>query len=191
MRKIFLFMLTSIDGFFEGPNHDLSWHNVDEEFNTFAIEQLNEMDTLLFGRKTYELMESYWPTDTAIKDDPIVSNLMNNTPKIVFSKTLNEVKETKNWKNARLLHEVNPAEINELKNQPGKNIGIIGSNNLGVNFIENVLLDEVRILLNPITLSQGTPVFHGLKERLHMKLLNTRKFSNGNILLYYQPAKVS
>ncbi|MCI0551564.1 MAG: dihydrofolate reductase, partial [Anaerolineae bacterium] len=70
MRKLFAFNMVTLDGFFEGPNQDISWHNVDDEFNQFAIEQTSTVDTILFGRKTYEGMASYWPTEAAIKDDP-------------------------------------------------------------------------------------------------------------------------
>lgn len=72
MRKIIFFMLTTLDGYFEGPGRDINWHNVDAEFNEFGIEQINSVDTLLFGRVTYELMAGYWPTESARADDPIV-----------------------------------------------------------------------------------------------------------------------
>jgi len=88
MGKVIVFNLITIDGFFERPKHEIDWHHVDEEFNEFAIEQLNTVDTLLFGRVTYDLMANYWPTPTAIKNDPIVANKMNSLPKIVISKTL-------------------------------------------------------------------------------------------------------
>jgi dihydrofolate reductase len=91
-------MMLSLDGYFEGPNHDLSWHNVDDEFNKFAIEQLKEADLLLFGRRTYQLMEAYWPKaakDPAMsKENLEIANLINNANKIVFSRTLDKVEET-------------------------------------------------------------------------------------------------
>ena len=88
MRKLFSFNMVTLDGYFEGPNHEIDWHNVDGEFNEFAIEQTGAVDMLLFGRVTYQLMASYWPTPDAIKNDPIVADLMNRLPKIVFSRTL-------------------------------------------------------------------------------------------------------
>ena len=88
MRKILFFMLTSLDGYIEGLNRELDWHNVDEEFNEFSIEQLNSVDILLFGRVTYEMMASFWPTPRAIETNPIVAVKMNSKPKIVFSRTL-------------------------------------------------------------------------------------------------------
>ena len=89
MRKIVVFNLVSIDGYFAGRDGDISWHNVDAEFNEYAIEKVTAGNTLLFGRVTYELMASFWPTPQAIKNDPIVAERMNNLPKIVFSRTLN------------------------------------------------------------------------------------------------------
>ena len=80
--------MVSLDGYVEGPKGELDWHNVDEEFNEFAIDQLNSVDVLLFGRVTYQMMESYWPTQEAIKNDPFVAGHMNTKPKIVFSRTL-------------------------------------------------------------------------------------------------------
>src|SRR5258708_12246126 len=88
MKKLLVSEMVSVDGFFAGPNGEIDWHNVDEEFNTFAIEQLDSVDTLVFGRVTYELMASYWPTAEALKDDSVVAAKMNALPKIVFSKTL-------------------------------------------------------------------------------------------------------
>src|SRR5512141_851647 len=109
MRKVLFFMMVTLDGFFEGRDHDINWHNVDEEFNDFAIAQLNEVDTLLFGRRTYEMMASYWPTEGAKKDDPIVAEKMNSLPKIVFSNTLSAVE----WENTRLVKESFAQEISD------------------------------------------------------------------------------
>lgn len=102
MGKVFLFMMVSLDGFFEGPNHEIDWHNVDGEFNEFAIEQAKDVGTMLFGRRTYELMASYWPTESAKKDDPVVAELMNSTPKNCLSRTL----EKAEWNNTRLVRGV-------------------------------------------------------------------------------------
>jgi dihydrofolate reductase len=85
MRKLFAFNMVTLDGFFEGPNRDISWHTVDDEFNQFAVEQTSTVGAILFGRVTYELMASYWPSPAAQSDDPVVANLMNTLPKVVFS----------------------------------------------------------------------------------------------------------
>ena len=181
MRKIFLFMMVSLDGYFEGTGHDISWHTVDEEFNTFAIDQLKKSDLLLFGRRTYELMVSYWPTDAAKQDDPMVAKLMNKTSKIVFSRTL----EKAEWENTRLIREDLDVQLAKLKESKGKDIAIFGSNTLAVSLLELGLLDEVRIMVSPVAIGKGTSLFKGLKKKVHFSLEKTRKFENGNILLYY------
>jgi dihydrofolate reductase len=185
MRKVFLFNMTTLDGFFEGPNQDISWHNADEEFNDFAIDQLNEIGTLLFGRVTYQMMASYWPTESAINDDPIVAGLMNSLPKIVFSKTLDKAE----WNNSRLVKENVVEEVLQLKEQPGKDIAIFGSSDLAVTLSENGLIDEYRIIVNPVFLGNGTSLLKGIKEKLNLKFLNARIFKSGNVLLYYAPER--
>jgi dihydrofolate reductase len=183
MRKVLFFMLTSLDGFFEGPKQDISWHHVDEEFNDFAIQQLQEFDLLLFGRVTYQMMASYWPTEGAIHDDPIVAGKMNSIPKIVVSKTLDKV----GWDNTRLVKDDVVEEIAKLKQQPGKDIAIFGSSDLTVSLAKHGLVDEYRIMLNPIFLGSGKRLLEGIDQNLNLKLLKTRLFKNGNVLLYYQP----
>lgn len=133
MRKAYLFMMVSLDGFFEGPDHDLSWHNVDKEFDAFAAEQLNETGFLLFGRRTYELMAGYWPTYTpqpGDEGDAQVAAKMNSLPKIVFSRTLDSVEWSKEWNNIRLIKDNLEEEITELKRRPGKDLAVFGSSNL-------------------------------------------------------------
>jgi dihydrofolate reductase len=185
MRKVLFFILTSLDGYFEGPDHDLGWHNVDDEFNDFSIEQLDSVDTLLFGRVTYEMMASFWPSSFAIETDPIVAEKMNSKPKIVFSRTLSRA----DWQNTRLVKTNFAAEISKLKQQPGKDLIIFGSSDLAVTFLQAGLLDEIRVLVNPIALGSGKPLFKGLDRQLKLKLLKTRVFHNGNILLYYEPIR--
>jgi dihydrofolate reductase len=185
MRKVVFFMLISLDGYFEGPSRDINWHNVDEEFNEFAIQQTSEFGALLFGRVTYELMAGYWPTEAAKHDDPIVAGLMNSLPKIVFSKTLQKAE----WENTRLVKDNFIEAVSELKKEAGKDIAIFGSSDLAVTFIEHGLIDEFRIMINPVVLGEGKPLFRGLQNRLDLKLIRTRMFKSGNILLYYQPAK--
>jgi dihydrofolate reductase len=183
MRKVIFFMLTSLDGFFEGPDRDISWHHVDEQFNEFAIEQLNNMDTLLFGRVTYEMMASYWPTSAAKTDDPVVAAKMNDLPKIVFSKSLSSV----DWQNTRLIKNDFVEEMLKLKQQPGKDLIIFGSSDLAVSFMEYGLIDEYRVMVNPVVLGAGKTLFKGINKRHDLKLLKTKLFDSGNVLLYYEP----
>jgi dihydrofolate reductase len=185
MRKIIFQTLISLDGFFEGPNQEIDWHNVDEEFNEFAIDFLDQVDTLLFGRVTYELMAGYWPTPAATTNDPIVAGKMNHLPKIVFSRTLKKVE----WENSRLVKENVAEEITKLKQQPGKDMVIFGSSDLAVTLLPLGLIDECRILVNPVVLGSGKPLFKGIKEKLNLKLIKTKTFKSGNVLLFYQPEK--
>jgi dihydrofolate reductase len=194
MRRLVIFISTSLDGFFEGLNHDITWHHVDEEVSKFAIDQLRGTDTILFGRRTYQLFEGFWPRaaddPTTSEDDLEIAHLINNVNKIVFSKTLQGVEEKKNWKNVRLVREINPEEINRWKQQPGKDLSV-GGNNLAVSLAHSGLIDEFRIMVNPIALGKGTLLFHGIDEKLNLKLLSTRTFRSGNVLLCYEPLKQS
>jgi dihydrofolate reductase len=178
-------MMVSLDGFFEGPDQDISWHNTDEEFNEFSINQLKEVDTLLFGRVTYQGMAKYWPTESAIRDDPIVAGLMNSLPKIVFSKTVNAIE----WNNSRLIKENIAGEISKLKQQPGKDIAIFGSSDLTVALTQMSLVDEYRIMINPVILGNGKSLLKGIQNKLELKLLKTKLFKSGNVLHYYEPSK--
>ena len=184
MRKLIFFNMITVDGFFEGPNREIDWHHVDDEFNEFAIQQLDSVDMLLFGRLTYELMSSYWPTDAALKDDPVVADRMNSKAKLVFSKTLDKV----NWNNTRLVKENMSDEILRIKKQPGKDLIIFGSSDLSVALAQAGLIDEYRLIVNPVLLGSGKTILQGLPSSLELKLLKSRTLRNGNVLLYYQPA---
>jgi dihydrofolate reductase len=185
-----MFMNISVDGYFEGPNHDISWHNVDEEFNDFATEQLRQTGTILFGRRTYQLFENYWPKaaqDTTLSQNNLeIANLIDNMDKIVFSTTLDKVEQKENWKNVKLVRTVNPEEIKRWKQQPGKDMSV-GGNNLCTTLALSGLVDEFRIMVNPIILGKGTPLFQGIKEGLNLRLMKSRIFNSGNVLHYYEP----
>src|SRR6266566_8021116 len=140
MRKIFAFLVATADGYYVGPNEEFDWPIVDEEFNEFAVEQLDEADTLMFGRATYQLMAGYWPTPAAKQDDPEVAARMNSLPKIVVSRTLDQAE----WANTRLIGDDVVEELTKLKQQPGKDIVILGSSDLTVNLVKAGLVDELR-----------------------------------------------
>ena len=182
MRKIFFFNMISLDGYFEGPGADISWHNVDAAFNDFAIEQLHSVDLILFGRKTYQLMESYWPTEAAVNNDPMVAKLMNNTPKIVFSKTLDKA----GWNNTILIKNNVADEVLKLKRQAGKDIIVLGSANLLSTLINPGLIDEFRVIVNPVILGKGNLLFNGIQNKVKLELIRTAPFSSGNVLLCYR-----
>lgn len=185
MRKLFAFNMISLDGFFEGPDHDINWHNVDNEFNDFAIEQTSAVGALLFGRVTYQLMESYWPTPAALKDDPEIAALMNSLPKIVISKTL----EKAEWNNTRIIKDNIQGEILNLKKQPGKDLAVFGSANLLSTLMQMDLVDEHRVIVNPLLLGQGTLLFKRMDDRINLRLVKSRTFQSGNILLCYETVR--
>jgi len=185
MRKLFAFNMVTLDGFFEGPNRDISWHNVDDEFNQFAVEQANAVGAILFGRVTYELMASYWPTPAAQSDDPMVANLMNTLPKVVFSRTL----ERADWDNTRLIKDNVAEEVLKMKQEPGNDLAVFGSANLLSSLMQMNLVDEHRVMVNPVLIGSGTPLFRNIDQKVNLKLVKTRTFKSGNVLLYYQPDK--
>jgi len=184
MRNIIAFEMVTLDGFFAGPNGEIDWHNVDEEFNEFAIDQLDSLGALLFGRVTYQLMASYWPTPVALTDDPIVAGKMNAIPKIVFSQTLDRAE----WENSRLVTDDAAEAIAQIKQQPDKDAAIFGSGGLVSSLAQAGLIDEYRLIVNPVVLGNGTPLFKGVQAAIPLKLLKTRTFHSGNVLLYYAPA---
>jgi dihydrofolate reductase len=181
MRKLFSFNMVTLDGFFEGQDHNIDWHNVDQEFNEFAIAQLNEIGTLLFGRVTYQMMASYWPTSEAVKNDPVVADLMNGMPKIVVSNTMTIAE----WNNTRLIKDQVADEISKLKKQSGQDLAVFGSANLISTLMRMDLMDEHRVMVNPVILGTGTPLFQ-TKDIFNLRLLRTRAFGNGNVLLCYE-----
>ena len=183
MRKVILFNMVTLDGFFSGPEGEIDWHNVDQEFNEFAIAQLDTAGGLIFGRVTYELMANYWPTPLAIEDDPVVAAKMNSISKYVFSRSLRSA----DWENTQLIHRDAGDEIPNLKQQPGGDLFIFGSANLASSLTRQGLIDEYRLMLNPLVLGDGRPLFEGLDERLSLKLIKTKVFASGNVLLTYQP----
>ncbi len=180
-----LFNMASLDGYFAGPNGDITWHNVDAEFNDFAIAQLKSAGGLIFGRLTYELMAGYWPTETALRNDPEVAGLMNGLPKIVFSRTL----ERAEWANTRMVKGEMADEMRRLKAAPGKDLLVLGSASLAGTLTRLGLIDEYRVMVNPVLLGGGSPLFQGIAGKLNLKLLSARSFRSGNLLVAYQPVR--
>ena len=183
MSKIIASETVSLDGFFEGPNKEINWHVVDEEFIKYAEDMLNSVETILFGRLTYELMVNYWTQDFVIKNDPIVADKMNNLPKIVFSRTLSTVE----WNNSRLVKEISAEEISRAKQQSAGDMVILGSGILVSTLAKLGLIDEYRIIVTPVILGKGNPLFRDVDEKLTLKLLKARALKSGNVILHYQP----
>jgi dihydrofolate reductase len=183
MRKLLSFMVMTLDGFTEGPNQEFDWPNVDDQFNEFAVSQLNDIDTLLFGRTTYLGMASYWPTAEAREDSPTIAEHMNTIPKVVFSSSLDEA----TWQNTTLVAEPAPEAVVRLKEQDGGHLALFGSATLTASLLEHGLVDELRVMVNPILLGGGTSLFAGLPRRIPLALEATTVFSSGNVLLVYRP----
>ena len=183
MRKVIWYNLITLDGFFEGPNREIDWHNVDEEYNKFAAEMLDSLDLLWFGRVTYELMANYWPTEAAITDDPIIAEKMNSKPKVVFSTRLENVA----WSNSTLIKKNFIKEASKMEHTSGRDIGVFGSAILGDSLLEAGLVDEIWVMVNPVVLRHGRSLFSDGVERLNLKRLDSRMFANGNVLMTYQP----
>jgi dihydrofolate reductase len=181
MRRVYLFMMVSLDGYFEGEDHDLSWHNVDGEFNDFAHEQLRETGALLFGKRTYDLMAGFWPTPQGQADDKEIAATMSALPKVVVSNR--PVRPS--WQPTKVVTANVHEEITKLKLESGKSIAILGSNALCVSLMEAALVDEFRLMVNPVAIGKGTPLFAGLAKRVKLNFVGSRAFKNGNVLNRY------
>lgn len=181
MRKIIVSNLMSLDGFFEGPNKELDWFVVDEEFFEYARELLNSVDTILFGRVTYQMMASYWPNAT--DNDAVITHKMNHLTKIVFSKTLRRV----DWNNSKLAKEDIVTEVMRMKEEEGNDMVIFGSGTIVSQLTESGLIDEYRIILNPLLLGKGNPLFKGIHSKINLKLVRVKTFDSGVVILYYEP----
>jgi dihydrofolate reductase len=184
MRTLASFIFTSLDGFYEGPNAEIDWPIVDEEFKDFAIRQLDEADTLGFGRATYEHMAAYWPTDQAQANDPAIASLMNTKPKLVFSTAL----EHADWSDTTVIGGDAVERIDEVKASPGGELLVLGSAHLTASFAAAGALDELRIMVCPIVLGQGRSLFEHLKNRVALQLVDVRRFDSGNVVLSYRPS---
>lgn len=188
MRKLVVFNTVTLDGYFTGENGDISWAQPDpqdSEWNDFVAGNASGEGLLLFGRITYDLMVSYWPTPLAAENDPVVAEGMNNLPKIVFSRTLDEA----SWQNTRLVKNNLVAEVQKLKNEPGPDMTILGSGSIVSQLAAAGLIDEYQIVVAPVVLGRGRTQFDGLPEHLPLKLIQERTFNNGNVFLCYEPAK--
>jgi dihydrofolate reductase len=186
MSKIVAFNMVSANGIFERGPWGIDWHRVDAEFNDFANRQLDSLDTLLFGRVTYEGMAGYWSSAEAIARDPEVAQRMNAKPKIVFSRTL----EKAAWQNTRIARDA-AAEVAQLRATPGGEAAIFGSSDLVVGLSDLRLIDEYRTMIAAVAIGDGRPYLHGLTRDLGLRLLDVRRFGNGNVLLSYAPEAVA
>lgn len=187
MRKLTVFNHVSLDGYFTDANGDMSFARnpaPDKEWDAFVAGNAGSGGTLVFGRVTYELMASFWPTPMAAEQMPEVAERMNDLPKVVFSRTLKDA----SWNNTRLMKSDMAGEMRKMKQEGGKNMVIFGSGTVVSQLTQEGLIDEYQIVVDPVVLGKGRTMFDGIKEKLPLKLTKTRTFGNGNVLLFYEPA---
>lgn len=186
MRKLIVFNHVSLDGYFTDANGDMSFarnDNQDAEWDTFVASNASGGGMLVFGRITYDLMVSFWPTPFAAENMPVVAERMNNLPKVVFSRTLDKV----SWNNTKLVKGDMTGEIRKMKKEEGENIVIFGSGTVVSQLTQEGLIDEYQIVVDPVALGKGRTMFDGIQEKLSLKLKTARTFGNGNVLLCYEP----
>ena len=200
MRRIVLFDRVSADGYFAGPDGNLNWVVSDEELDLSAAESIESSGTgtLLFGRRTYQQFESFWPH--ALCDAPTAPRphrpghaspelramavYINEATKVVFSKTLKQV----TWKNSQLLHDLDPHEIESLKRQPGTDMMIFGSGSIASQLTQHGLIDEYQLIVSPILLGGGRSLISNVAKSLRLDLLEAKPYRSGNVKLRYARA---
>lgn len=182
MRKVILSMNITLDGYMAGSGGELDWHfqSWNEEMMEYTFEQLSGMGAILLGRMTYQTMANYWPSVT-----DSFADMMNNYPKIVFSRTLKTVK----WKNSRLVAKDIGEEVMKLKQQPGKDMIIYGSGSIATTFIQLGLVDEYRLWVHPVVLGRGHSLFKDAPGKVDLRFIDTRIFSSGVAVLSYEVMK--
>ncbi len=186
MRKIVVFMHITLDGFVAGPNGEMDWINIGDEIFEYAGQQTDSADTALYGKNTFLMMNGYWPTaadqPNASKHDIQHSNWYNKVEKVVLSKTLNE----KEYPGIRIIKDDLEAEINKLKKESGKNILIFGSAGAVHSLMSLNLIDEYWLMVNPVILGQGIPLFSDIKDKINVKLADSNIFPSGVVCLHYE-----
>ena len=186
MRKLIMWNIISLDGYFEGnENWELPFHEAiwGEELEKLSIEQLHSADYLVFGRVTWEGMAAHWTKALEGEVDELgeIAEFMNKIPKLVFSKTLN----TADWNNSTLIKENASAEIQKLKAQGDGDMYVFGSANLSETFINDNLFDEYRIGIAPVILGSGRPLFRQGLASVNLSLVSTQTLSTGGVVLKY------
>jgi len=189
MRNIITTTWVTRDGFIAGPNGAMDWVGelYDDAMGVYENDLVNSADTLLLGRVTYESFAGSWPhvpdNPTASEGEKAYARTLNAMRKVVFSRTLDRVE----WNNSTLLKEVTPEAIEQLKREPGRDMLIYGSASLARTLTDLGLIDEYQLLLHPMILGSGKPLFHDLKEQVKLKLVNTKTHPSGVVVLSYQP----
>ena len=187
MSKLTVFNMISVDGYFTDAKGDMSWaHQNDPEWRDFTKGNVRgDGGVLLFGRITYEMMASHWPTAQAKREFPEVADRMNNAQKVVVSHSLNKG----TWSNTRILKGDLQNEIGALKEAVTGGIVILGSGSIVSQLADANLIDEYQLVINPIALGAGRTLFDGMKNRLRLKRTQSRTFNNGNVFVTYEAVR--
>lgn len=183
MAKLSVYNFISLNGCYKGPNNSL-WHIHGDEETEYSKDSLKSDSILLFGRVTYEMMVSFWPTEDAKKNMPEVAEGMNKSEKIVFSKSLKKA----DWNNTRIVSDNVVEEVKKLKSA-GKDMTILGSGTIVTQFTDAGLIDSYEIMVDPIVISGGTQMFSGIAKDLNLKLKDSKTFKSGVVLLTYEVKK--
>lgn len=187
MSTIGVFNHVTVDGFFAGPNGEIDWFKAigkDDEYDQYTHQQSQSGQALMFGRKTYEMMKSYWPTEEAIKNDPRMAEVMNNSRKIVVSRSLPRVEAEPNWKNVELIREIDRDQMLKLKKTV--DITILGSGSIVQQLANLGLIDDYQLMVVPVVLGAGKHLFKDVRTT-NLNLVDTRGFKNGLVELKYRP----
>ncbi|WP_404450236.1 dihydrofolate reductase family protein [Sutcliffiella horikoshii] len=178
-RRVILDLAVTLDGFIEGPNGEVDWCIMDPEMNFNKF--LNQIDTILYGRKSYDIWGQYIPKNEDSDTDKEMWRLVHSKEKYVFSRTQ---KETDN--RAILINDNIVEEVNKLKKKPGRDIWLYGGSSLITTFINLGLVDEFRLSVHPIILGEGKPLFIDINKRINLQIVETKKFSSGVVQLIYR-----
>jgi dihydrofolate reductase len=188
-RRLFVSMLVSLDGFIEGQNRELDWFiEGDPQFDQYADEMIDSVGVALYGRRAYELMLSYWPdaeTNPRSPTDLAFARKMNALPKVVLSRTLTRAE----WNNTRIVRDNVAETIGELKQQPGKPIVAWAGAGLVATLASLDLIDEYRLIVHPVVLGRGTPLFQDVARLRPLNLVRTTQLGRNLVVLCYEPVR--
>lgn len=182
MRKLGVFNFITANGFYKGDQEDISWHRHGQEEGEYAAEGAQSENVLLLGRKTYDMMASFWPTEAAMQQMPDVADGMNKSQKFVFSRTMTSAA----WVNTTVINQDIVKFVDVLKKSEGNDITILGSGSIVTQLSEARLIDEYQLMVDPVVLGSGTPLFQGLNAKLDFKLSHSKVFRSGVVLLVYK-----
>jgi dihydrofolate reductase len=201
MRRIVMFNRVTPNGYFAGPDGSLEWVVPEDELDKEAGASLSGTGSMLFGRRTYEQFEGYWaqfaenaseatsphPPERRSPEIEAMARWINEAEKVVFSRSLNGV----TWRNTSVLRELDPGEIEALKEQPGSDMMLFGSGSIVSQLTEHGLIDEYRFIVTPVLLGDGQPLLRGLPGRTRLELREAKTYPSGTVMLCYAPQSSS